>query len=146
MRLSLRFLRHGGIYRSDVVSKTLRPGLGVPPPVGRPPGSGKGRHGRSYAPRSSTSSAMSSGRLFLDRVGRHQSPSLLHRHPHPKTVPGWGTMSLQRTANSGLTLCLSSGDNRRQALATHGMKPAFVSRVSIIKYLPLTPPNLAQIL
>ena len=25
---------------------------------------------------------MSSGRLFLDRVGRHQSPSPLHRHTH----------------------------------------------------------------
>jgi len=29
-----------------------------------------------------SSSAMSSGRLFLDRVGRHQSPSPLHRHTH----------------------------------------------------------------
>ena len=27
-----------------------------------------------------SSSTMSSGRLFLDRVGRHQSPSPLHRH------------------------------------------------------------------
>ena len=28
---------------------------------------------------------MSSDRLFLDRVGRHQSPSPLHRHPHSNT-------------------------------------------------------------
>jgi hypothetical protein len=28
---------------------------------------------------------MSSGRLFLDRVGRHQSPSPLHRHTHTNT-------------------------------------------------------------
>jgi hypothetical protein len=28
---------------------------------------------------------MSSGRLFLDRVGRHQSPSLLHRHEQINT-------------------------------------------------------------
>jgi hypothetical protein len=28
---------------------------------------------------------MSSGRLFLDRVGRHQSPSLLHRHGQNST-------------------------------------------------------------
>ncbi len=51
---------------------------GVPPPVGRPPVLGKGRDGRNYAPCSS--SAMSSGRLFLDRVARQQSPSPLHRH------------------------------------------------------------------
>jgi putative transposase len=111
VRSSLRFPRHGGIYRSDVASKPSPPGLGVPPPVGRPPDSGKGRHGRNYAPCSSASSAVSSDRLFLDRVGRHQSPSPLHRHPHPKTVPGWGTMSLQRTANSVLTVCLSPWDN-----------------------------------
>jgi len=125
VRWSLRFLRHDGIYRSDVVSKPSPPGLGVPPPVGRPPGSGKGRHGRTYAPCSPASSAMSSGRLFLDRVGRHQSPSLLHRHPHPKTVPGWGTMSLQRTANSVLTVCLSSGDNRMSVFVRASGPQAF---------------------
>ena len=67
MKSSLRFFRHCGIYRSDVVGKTKpsQPGLGVPPPVGRPPGSGKERHGRNYAPCSLASSAMSSGRLFL---------------------------------------------------------------------------------
>ena len=32
-----------------------------------------------------SSSTMSSGRLFLDRVGRHQSPSPLHRHGHNNT-------------------------------------------------------------
>ena len=50
-----------------------------------------------------SSSAMSSGRLFLDRVGRHQSPSPLHRHTHINmhssepgvkgdisTLPAWG--------------------------------------------------------
>jgi hypothetical protein len=55
---------------------------------------------------------MSSGRLFLDRGARQHCPSPLHRHPHPKTVPGWGTIENQRTANSVLTLCLSRGDNR----------------------------------
>jgi hypothetical protein len=75
----LRFLRHGGIYRSDRVFKTKprKPGTGMPPPVGRPPAPVQGRDGRSV-PRSS--SAMSSGRLFLDRVARQQSPSPLHRH------------------------------------------------------------------
>ena len=49
----------------------------VPPPVGRPRAQVKERAGR-IAP--SSSSAMSSDRLILDRVGRHQSPSPLHRH------------------------------------------------------------------
>jgi hypothetical protein len=49
----------------------------VPPPVGRPPMPGKGRDGRNYAPCSS--SAMSSDRLFLDRVARQHCPSPLHR-------------------------------------------------------------------
>ena len=66
------FFRHGGIYRSDVIGKPKpsQPGLGAPPPVGRPPSSGKERHGRNYAPCSLASSAMSSDRLFLDRVAR----------------------------------------------------------------------------
>jgi hypothetical protein len=33
-----------------------------------------------------SSSAMSSDRLFLDRVGRHQSPSPLHRHGQTNTT------------------------------------------------------------
>ena len=57
--------------------KTLSTRAGVPPPVGRPPMPGKGRDGRNYAPCSS--SAMSSGRLFLDRVARQHCPSPLHR-------------------------------------------------------------------
>jgi len=54
-----------------------KPGTGVPPPVGRRPAPVQGRDGRS-APLSS--SAMSSDRLFLDRVARQQCPSPLHRH------------------------------------------------------------------
>ena len=90
--LNLAFLRHGGIYRSDVVAKPKvkakakpkpsKPGTGMPPPVGRHPGPVQGRDGRS-APCSS--SAMSSGRLFLDRAARQQSPSPLHRHPQNNT-------------------------------------------------------------
>ena len=110
MKPGVRFLRHGGIYRSDMGQKQLHPGwlrrlplVGAHTPV-------KGRDGRS-APCSLASSAMSSGRLFLDRVARQHCPSPLHRHPHPKTVPGWGTMEGQRTVNSVLTVCLSRGDN-----------------------------------
>ena len=49
----------------------------VPPPAGRPRAQVVERARRITL---SSSSAMSSDRLFLDRVGRHQSPSPLHRH------------------------------------------------------------------
>jgi len=61
-------------------TKTSQTRAGVPPPVGRPPMPGKGRDGRNYAPCSS--SATSSGRLFLDRVARQHCPSPLHRQSH----------------------------------------------------------------
>src|ERR1700688_1280772 len=64
----------------------------VPPPDGRPRARVKERAGR-IAP--SSSSAMSSDRLILDRVGRHQSPSPLHRHTqinmHFSEATGKGT-------------------------------------------------------
>jgi hypothetical protein len=50
----------------------------VPPPVGRPRAQVKERVGR-ITP--SSSSAMSSDRLILDRVARQHCPSSLHRHP-----------------------------------------------------------------
>ena len=110
MKPDLRFLRHGGIYRSDGGRETEKSWGRSTASRWSAPGPAKRRDGRN-APCSS--SAMSSGRLFLDRVARQQSPSPLHRQAHPKTVPGWRTMNLQRTANSVLTVCLSQGDNRR---------------------------------
>jgi len=84
MALQRAFIRHGGIFRPDVVSKQkpsqsqnpLKPGAGVPPPA-RHPGPVQGRDGRSAPYPSFT---MSSGRLFLDRVARQHCPSPLHRH------------------------------------------------------------------
>ena len=73
------FSRHGGIYRSDVAEPQTKPGAG--PTASRwsaPCSKQKKRAGRITF---FSSSAMSSGRLFLDRVGRHQSPSPLHRRP-----------------------------------------------------------------
>ena len=70
-------------WGSKPKTKTISTRAGVPPPVGRPPMPGKGRDGRNYAPCSS--SAMSSGRLFLDRVARQQNPSPLHRQPEHNT-------------------------------------------------------------
>jgi hypothetical protein len=45
------------------------------------------------------------------RVARQHCPPPLHRHAHPKTVPGSATMNFQRTVNSVLTVCLSPGDH-----------------------------------
>ena len=49
--------------------------------------------------------------VIPQRVARQQSPPPLHRHAHPKSVPGSATMNLQRTVNSVLTVCLSPGDH-----------------------------------
>ena len=65
-----------------------------PPPASPIPPQAKERAGRNTF---FSSSAMSSGRLFLDRVGRHQSPSPLHRRPqnitHPEKPSGKGDIS-----------------------------------------------------
>ncbi len=75
-----------GMAESITPMKSLQPikaGAGLPPPVGRRRGPAKERDGRS-APCSS--SVMSSGRLFLDRVARQHCPSPLHRHHDHKTL------------------------------------------------------------
>jgi len=116
MKGCMRFLRHGGIYRSDVALKN-HPALQR---CGASRWSALGvTEGRSFQTAPPSSSAMSSGRLFLDRVARQHCPSPLHRQLHPKIVPGWGTMDLQRTASSVLTVCLSQGDNRRHSPCDH---------------------------
>ena len=64
--------------RCSFESKTKSRGGNRLPPAGRPRTQAKERAGR-ITPFSS--SAMSPGRLFLDRVARQQSPSPLHRQP-----------------------------------------------------------------
>src|ERR1022692_1983343 len=73
--LVMRFFRHGGIYRSDVSSHLINLVPGPRFTVGSGPGY---RTRRKNTP--CPSSAMSSGRLFLDRVARQHCPSPLHRH------------------------------------------------------------------
>src|SRR2546430_1634392 len=86
----MRFLRHGGIYlvrwgfncKTKIKTKSKSWVGTIPPPAGRPRSQAKERAGRialSHRPQ------MSSDRLFLDRVGRHQSPSPLRRHAQPTT-------------------------------------------------------------
>jgi hypothetical protein len=93
--LYLAFSRHGGIYRSDVVSKAIQRWGRVLPPVGQTRSPVKARDGSNDV--LCSSSAMSSGRLFLDRVARQQSPSPLHRHEqsntHSATNPAKGDIS-----------------------------------------------------
>ena len=71
------FWRHDGIFRPGRGLKPRKIQGRVPPPVGRPRALVQGRDGRNCAPFSP--SAMSSGRLSLDRVARQQSPSPFHR-------------------------------------------------------------------
>jgi hypothetical protein len=96
-------------YRSDVSFLLVNPAR-VPPPVGRPRGQAIERDGRcTLCP----SSAMSSGRLFLDQDGRHQSPSPLHRRPQHKIIAASNGTNYHRTVTSVLTGCLSRGDHPR---------------------------------
>ena len=106
--LARRFVRHDGIYRSDVSSLLFTPGASPAFRSGRCQGIG---HAGKHMP--CPSSAMSSGRLFLDRVARLQSPSLLHRHCQDKAIASSGQRTYHRTASCGLTGCLSLGVHRK---------------------------------
>ena len=109
----MRFLRHDGIYRSDVSFILVNPAQ-MPPPVGRPRCRAIARDGRSTP---CPSSAMSSGRLFLDRVGRHQSPSPLRRHPQNNSLQFRRARHYHRTAGSVLTVCVTRGNKRAVRLS-----------------------------
>jgi hypothetical protein len=110
MAIRVRFLRHDGIFRSDVVPTATNPGAGpVAPPAGRPRAQVKERVGRTTP---FSSSAMSSGRLFLDRVGRHHCPSPLHRRDQHNSIARFAGTNYHRTVSSVLTVCLSSGGRR----------------------------------
>lgn len=97
MKATLRFFRHGGIcrpmcsyFKSLDRSTAFRTGSAQTvkdaPEVLRP------THRRDeFRP------------AIPQRVARQQSPPPLHRHAHPKSVPGSATMNLQRTVNSVLT-------------------------------------------
>src|SRR6266849_6098785 len=72
----MRFFRYRGIYRPDGGSFKNQTWAGALPPAGGSypgPRTRREDHALLIVP-------MSSGRLFLDRVARQQSPSPLHRH------------------------------------------------------------------
>src|ERR1700680_2843624 len=99
LREPMRFLRHGGIFRFDVRCWDLESlGRGTASRWSVPGQATSRRDGRN-APCSS--STMSSGRLFLDRVARQHCPSPLRRqrelNTHFLTFDGKGDiLTLQR--------------------------------------------------
>jgi hypothetical protein len=76
-----RFFRHNGICRADVINVLYKPGPACRVPVGAGPD-----HEARRKETRLLIVATSSDRLFLDRVGRHQSPSPLHRHGQTNTT------------------------------------------------------------
>ena len=105
----MRFRRHGGIYQSDG-------GFWKPQnPSRTPPPADVQARARECAGRITLSLIvlMSSGRLFLDRVGRHQSPSPLHRRDQNKLIAGSDGTIYHRTVSRVLTGCLTFRDKRR---------------------------------
>jgi hypothetical protein len=104
----MRFPRHGGIYQSDVVLKPKNPNRTSPPADVRV-------RARERAGRITLSPIvlMSSGRLFLDRVGRHQSPSPLHRRDQDNFIARSEGTIYHQTVTSVLTGCLTFRDKRR---------------------------------
>ena len=115
------FLRHHGIYlvRWDFNFKTKvktkpQDGTSCLPSVGPAPGKETCRedHASSHRPQ------MSSGRLFLDRVARQQSPSPLHRRDQNKMIARSKGTIYHRTVSSVLTGCLTFRDKRTASLST----------------------------
>jgi hypothetical protein len=108
--IGMRFRRHDGIYQSDVrLFSTANPSW-TPPPVNVQ------TRARERAGRNTLSPIvlMSSGRLFLDRVGRHQSPSPLHRRDQNNSIAESMGTNYHRTVTRVLTGCLSFRDKRKR--------------------------------
>jgi hypothetical protein len=105
MTPTVRFLRHDGVYRSmrDLFESPTRSAAFR---------SGPGQTFRTHRKLLRPTHRRDELRPAIpQRVARQHCPSPLHRQAHPKSVPGSGTMNLQRTVNSVLTVCLSPGDN-----------------------------------
>ena len=109
----MRFLRHGGIYQSDGGFLKSKDPSRTPPPADIR------ARARERAGRITLSPIvlMSSGRLFLDRVGRHQSPSPLHRRDQNNLIARSEGTVYHRTVTSVLTGCLSFRDKRKHLSA-----------------------------
>ena len=103
--IRMRFLRHHGIYQSDVgLCKNPNPSWTSPP-------ANVQTRARERAGRIALSPIvlMSSGRLFLDRVARQHCPSPLHRHTQHISIAELKGTIYHRTVTSVLTGCLTRG-------------------------------------
>ena len=132
--LGMRFKRHDGIYRSDVSFLLFTPGACPAFRSGRCQGIG---HAGKNMP--CPSSAMSSGRLFLDRGARQHCPSPLHRQGQDKTLDHGTETNYHRTARCGLTGCLTLGVHfiNQQDLPRRTSLPTFPSVANSIFARPL---------
>jgi hypothetical protein len=105
MKVTVRFLRHGGVYRPMCC---LFESLTRSAAFRSDPGQTFRAHRKLLRPAHRRDEPRPA---IPQRVARQHCPPMLHRHAHPKSVPGSGTMNLQRTVNSVLTVCLSPGDH-----------------------------------
>lgn len=114
MTPTVRFLRHGGVYRPmrDLFESLTRSAAFR---------SGPGQTFRTHRKFLRPTHRRDEPRPAIpQRVARQHCPPPLHRHAHPNSVPGSGTINLQRTVNSVLTVCLSPGDNPTDTLREAG--------------------------
>lgn len=114
--LPMRFLRHGGIYRSDVSSSLVTPGPRSRSPVGPVPGYRASRKEHAlpivcdeFRP------------VIPRRVARQHCPSPLHRHPQHKAIGAFRERVYHRTVRSVLTVCLTKRGNPKYSLQKHSM-------------------------
>ena len=104
MKPAVRFLRHGGVYRPMCLFESLTRSAAFR--------TGPGQTFRTHRKFLRPTHRRDEPRPVIPQwVARQHCPPTLHRHAHPKTVPGSGTMNFQRTFNSVLTVCLSRRDN-----------------------------------
>jgi hypothetical protein len=120
------FSRHDGICRSDVFITSCKPG----PDYRFPVGSGPGPEARRKETRLLIV-ATSSGRLFLDRVGRHHCPSPLHRHAHTN-------MHFSQAPAKGDISTLPAGGHFYFALTSMGGKLEAI-QIGVVNLTPLGP-------
>jgi len=120
----MRFLRHSGIYRSDVLSLLVNSGQGA---ASRWSGLAQaiGRDGKNTP---CPSSAMSSGRLILDRVARQHCPSPLHQRSQHKSIAASMETNYHRTVTSVLTAVSAQGAAPLSQLNPHYATPQLLAR------------------
>jgi hypothetical protein len=106
--LTMRFLRHGGIYRPDVLSNLLTLGRGSRFPVGSVPGY------RTRRKEHALPIVRDEFRPAIPQRGaRQHCPSLLHRQGQNKSFAASNEIIYHRTVTGLLTVCLSAGDKFR---------------------------------